>query len=142
MNVLFMHNCSVNMDKRKKDYPTYEEAQRIVQKEGIKRWREYKARYKELGLPAGPEAYYKDSGWIDIYDFLGTSPNSLPSYEEAKQIVQKKGIKSGKEYRSIAKAIGLPVAPEDFYKGKGWIDWYDFLGRERAWFACLPPSVL
>ena len=52
----------------------------------LKEIQEYKAFYKELGLPSAPSGYYINDGWIDWYVFLGTEPRSLPSYEEAKRI--------------------------------------------------------
>ena len=59
--------------KTKASYPTYEEAQRIVKKNGVNSKTAYKSSYKELGLPSNPNAFYKDNGWIDWYDFLGKS---------------------------------------------------------------------
>ena len=117
--------------KPKASYPTYEEAQRIIQKRGIKSVDDYTASYKELGLPSAPHLLYKDKGWIDWPSFFGTSKASYPTYEEAQRIVQEKGVNSVSEYKSLYKELGLPAAPDKYYKDKGWIDWYDFLGKSR-----------
>ena len=115
----------------RKIYPTYEEAKRIVQENGIKSQGEYNASKADLGLPSSPAEYYNDRGWVDWYDFLGKKNKSFPTYEEAKRIVQENGIKSQGEYNASKTKLGLPSAPYLIYNGNGWIDWFDFLGKER-----------
>ena len=115
----------------KQTFPTYEEAQRIVQEKGINSINDYKSSYKELGLPAAPGEYYKGKGWIGWPDFFGKTKASYPIYEEAQRIVKENGINSQTAYKSSYHALGLPSAPDVFYKGKGWIDWPDFFGRSR-----------
>ena len=115
-----------------KTFPTYEEAQRIVKEKGINSKNEYMSSHKELGLPALPNKYYKDKGWIDWYDFLSKSKDSYPTYEDAQRIVQENGINSQAAYKSSYHALGLPSAPDVFYKGKGWIDWLSFFGKTKA----------
>ena len=117
--------------RSKFSYPTYEEAQRIVQENGITSQTDYKSSYQALRLPAAPDVFYKDKGWIDWYDFLGKSKASYPTYEEAQRIVKENGITSQADYMSSYKELGLPSGPNKFYKDKGWIDWYDFLGKSR-----------
>ena len=56
---------------KKKSFPSYEEAKKIVMEKGISGVNDYKAQYKDLGLPANPNIFYKDSGWTNWYDFLG-----------------------------------------------------------------------
>lgn len=113
---------------KEKKYPSYEEAKKIIQDSGVGSRREYKLHYKELGLPSAPYETYKEQGWLDWYDFLGKLAISYPTYEEAQRIVQTRGIKGENEYKSLYKELVLPAAPFTFYKGKGWIDWYSFLG--------------
>ena len=115
--------------KKRKEYPSYKQIQRIVQEEGIKSQLEYKSKCKELGLPAKPYKVYADKGWTNWYDFLGKSSPSYPSYEEAKNIIQKRGVNTQKEYNSIYKELGVPACPQQSYADKGWIDWYDYLGK-------------
>ena len=114
-----------------KTFPTYEEAQRIVKENGINSKNDYKSSYKELGLPAQPNEFYKDKGWIDWPDFFGRSKVSYPTYEEAQRIVKENGINSINDYKSSYKELGLPAGPNMFYKGKGWINWPDFFGRSK-----------
>ena len=117
--------------KTKASYPTYEEAQRIVKKNGVNSKTAYKSSYKELGLPSNPNQFYRDKGWIDWYVFLGTTKVSYPTYEEAQRIIKENGINSYAAYKSSYHALGLPSNPNAFYKDNGWIDWYDFLGKSR-----------
>ena len=117
--------------RSKVSYPTYDEAQRIVKENGINSNDAYKSSYHALGLPSHPNEFYKDKGWIDWYDFFGRSKVSYPTYEEAQRIVKENGINSINDYQSSYKELGLPAAPYTSYKDKGWIDWYDFLGKSR-----------
>lgn len=111
----------------RKKYSTYEETKRILRENGIKCKKDYFSSYKELGLPSTPHKYYKAKGWVNWYDFFGKEGS--PTYEEAKQIVIEKGIKSYKEYISSHKELGLSSTPEKHYRDKGWTNWLDFLGK-------------
>ena len=112
-------------------YPSYIEAQRCVQENGIRSSMEYKSYHKKLGLPFHPQRYYLDKGWIDWYDFLGINKKAFPSYAEAKERIQKNNIKSQADYLESYKELELPVAPHLFYKDD-WIDWFDFLGKSKG----------
>ena len=114
-----------------KTFPTYEEAQRIVKEKGINSKNEYMSSYKELGLPSAPYEFYKGKGWIDWPDFFGRSKVSYPTYEVAQKIVKENGITSSDDYKSSYKELGLPAHPHVFYKNRGWIDWFVFLGKSR-----------
>ena len=114
----------------KKIYPTYEEAQRIVQEKGIKSQKEYHTSRRELGLPSEPHRIYKDN-WICWAAFLGKTIVVFPTYEEAQRIVQEKGIKSQKEYNTSHKKLGLPSAPYLNYK-EMWVSWGDFFGKSKV----------
>ena len=57
--------------------------------------------------------------------------NFLP-YEEARAFVNKLGLKNAKEWREYSKTNRpsfIPSKPETKYKGKGWIDFADWLGN-------------
>jgi len=112
----------------KEYYETYEEALQAVQRLNIGSSREYNQRYKEdPKLPSVPLRFYKGKGWVDWCTFLG---KYYETYEEASQAVQKLNIESGREYQKRHKEDSkLPSAPLRFYKGKGWVDWYTFLGK-------------
>lgn len=116
-------------------YPTYKEAKKAVQKLNIKTgeaYRKQKLYKKDPRLPSTPEMKYRNRGWIDFYDFLGTvPPKKYSTYEEAKKAAHKLKIKSRKEYHSQKRYLedtGLTCNPERKFKNKGWINWEDFLG--------------
>jgi hypothetical protein len=57
------------------------------------------------------------------------------SCKDAKLIVKKLNIKTQSDWFKFFKFkndafLGLPSAPYDFYKGKGWVSWSDFLGND------------
>ena len=115
-------------------YPSYEEAQRRVQENGIKTSQEYRATYSKLELPSLPEGFYRGKGWINWGEFLGKKKVQFPTYEEAQRIVQENGVKSQSEYNVVYKGLGLPVGPAKFYKDKGWTNWFGFLGKKKVQF--------
>lgn len=118
---------------RKKEYPTFEEAKRNLQENGICNQKDYKSSYKRLGLPAGPDSFYKDE-WCGWGNFLGKKPNDasiFPSYENAQRIVVEKGISSHKEYKASYKNLGLPSNPNSYYSEK-WCGWDGFFGRTKV----------
>ena len=59
---------------------------------------------------------------------------ALMSYEETKDCIKKLSIKSQSEWvvfrKSSLKPKEIPCDPSVAYKNKGWISWYDFLGKE------------
>ena len=119
------------MDKRRRVYPTYEEAQNIVKQMGVESVKMYKSQYQKLSLPSNPNLYYEDNGWKGWNAFLGKETKSFPKYDEAKRIVQEKGVKSRKMYMTLFKTLALPSEPERCYMDKGWTDWFDFLGLKK-----------
>jgi hypothetical protein len=53
------------------------------------------------------------------------------SYKEASFLVKTLNIQSAKEYKAIYKNYKkLPFAPDASYKNKGWINWFEFLGKK------------
>lgn len=111
------------------EYPLYDEAQKAVQKAGIKTIVGYRQNYKKLKLPSDPAVYYRGKGWSNWDTFLEKKELFI-SYDKAKELVQKKGIKSRREYDLNYTVLDLPSAPSRTYKGKGWVDWDSFLGKE------------
>ena len=108
-----------------------EEAQKIVMENNIKSVSEYNSYYKKLGLPSNPNVIYKDKGWIDWPTFWGEKKKEYPSYEEVQKIVMENNIKSESGYKSYYKKLGLPSAPNVYYKGKGWNNWPTFWGKPK-----------
>ena len=67
--------------------------------------------------------------------FLGLSLNSSHS-TEAREYIRKIGIQDTKEWNQYLKSgnkpDNIPAHPDRIYKGKGWTDWYDFLGTRLS----------
>ena len=90
-------------------------------------------------IPKDPRKEYKGKGWIDWNDFLGDSymdgtsrAKVWASYEEAKQWARTLQLTSHRALAAWGKThewpADIPKGPDSTYKGKGWVDWNDFLG--------------
>jgi hypothetical protein len=96
---------------------------------------------KENGkFPTNPELIYNNENfsWVDFLgaDKIAPKNRTFISYDEAKDIVQPLSLKSLSDWRVFTQAIefkefNLPKNPSDFYKGKGWTSWGDFLGTGK-----------
>ena len=112
---------------------SFRKAKSLVRRKSIKTQKEFRKRRKtdpELQqIPSTPDKAYKDEGWVNWPDFLGTRKLSLA---EAKTLMEKKGIKTKIEFwkqrKTDSKLQQIPIAPDISYKNKGWVSWMDFLG--------------
>ena len=125
-------------------FVSFEEAREFVIKLGLKgqkEWREYsKSNKKPNNIPSTPDKTYKNKGWTNWGDFLGTG-NATPGtqvwipFEEARKFAIKLGLKGQKEWREYCnsgkKPNNIPYCPFRTYKNKGWINWKDFLGTAK-----------
>ena len=114
-------------------YETYQEAHEAVQKLNITSVNIYKKRYKEDPLlPMNPAAIYDNKGWINWTLFFGKEERFFfETYEDARKAVSELNIQKQQEYsKRYFEHPLLPSKPEDKYKGKGWINWPSFFGRE------------
>lgn len=63
---------------------------------------------------------------------LPSGPIIYKTYKEAKKAVQKLNIKNAKDYhRKYKEDSCLSATPDIIYADKGWVDWYDFLGKNK-----------
>ena len=122
--------------ERARTRPSLDEAKEIVRRKGIKSVREFKERRKtdpELQLiPSAPDRTYKNEGWVDWPDFLGTkrikpvTKTTRPSVTEAKEIVRRKKIKTSTEFYERRKTDPelqlIPSTPDVAYKDEGWVE--------------------
>lgn len=112
------------------DFPDYDKLKTVVRKNNIKTKEEYHIWVKDKNYPYNPDRFYKDKGWKNWKDFLGTN---FLTYDELKTIVKSIGIKTNIEYSTWVKGKEeYPSHPEVYYKDKGWIDWYDFLEKDST----------
>ena len=132
-----------NVANRNKEFCSFDNAKKFVQKLNLKSrtaWREYrKSGKKPDNIPSNPEIIYKNKGWKNISDFLGTgtiSPRDkvFRSFEDVKKFAQSQKIKSQREWfdycKSGKKPDNIPVKPQNTYKKK-WKNWGDFFDTGR-----------
>jgi predicted RecB family nuclease len=120
----------------------FEEARTHMRRLGLKNRDEYwawqRSGRRPKSIPASPEKIYKNMGWKDLGDWLGTGnlgrqrKDKLP-YEQAKAYIQALGIKTQHEFfawrKSGQRPETIPSAPESAYLE--FKSWGDFLGTDR-----------
>ena len=138
-----------NIGPRHRQYRPYKSARDFVQSLGLKNYKEWllyceghliNKPQKPNDIPTKPDATYKNIGWIDWADFLGTENVSnkkkvfLP-YEEARAIVIQLKLKNQTEWKIYCKGTNpkygrkpenIPKAPNLYYDE--WTSWGDWLG--------------
>lgn len=119
---------------------SYIEAKKIVQSCNLKNWKQWKEFCKSetfpINIPKNPNKVYKDEGWINWGEWLGsknisTSKLTFLGFEESKQEVLKYNLNSSNEWKEFCKTdlrpLNLPINPNKVYKDN-WISWGDWLG--------------
>ena len=125
-----------------KQFRKFEEARKFVQKLGLKRqkdWEEYcQSGKKPQDIPRNPYRTYRKE-WKGMGDWLGTgriatNDISYRPFNEAREFVQKLGLKSGSEWtiycQSGKKPQDIPYNTKKVYK-KEWKGIGDWLGTGR-----------
>lgn len=104
--------------QNKSNFRSYKEAKSWARSSTINSAEEYKHAKLPKGIPRNPWNFYKNE-WEGMKIFLDVKPKYI-SCDEAKIIVRKLKIRSGKEYKEIPKNIKrkykLPSKPEYVYK--------------------------
>jgi superfamily II DNA or RNA helicase len=92
---------------------------------------------KPINIPRIPSRTYKNEGWINWGDWLGTRRVATKDrvywdFHKARLFVQKLKLKNEAEWRTYTKSekmsLNLPVSPGSVYKNSGWISMGDWLG--------------
>ena len=100
--------------------------------------RKERAEGRHFWIPVNPQSAYKKRGWRGWRHFLGRP--HFKSYEEIASYMRKyhPEIKTRSMFivwiegkHAEGKLLWIPKAPERKFLGKGWKDWYSFLGKER-----------
>ena len=116
---------------------TYEESKKLVRELGVnseKEWANYVRNSGRHDLVAriSESNLYKDE-WTNWNDFIGR-PKKL-TYQESKQLAQKLGIKSIKEWADYVRNSGRLDLVSSIYKSElykdEWTNWNDFLGKSK-----------
>ena len=126
----------------KREYWNYLNARKYVRENQINsesHWRRFK-KNNELPkeMPGTPDQQYKNEGWKDWGEFLGTGNSKekdcLP-FKEARKIAISLNLNSYSEWRVAFKnnlvPSKIPAHPERKYKNQGWLGWSDWLGTNN-----------
>lgn len=140
------------MQNKKINCLPFHEARQYVRSLGLKTWSEYiefcQTDKRPKNIPVHPERKYKKTGWINMYDFIGTTEEESKiylknkkifiwkPYNEAEKFAQSLNFKSNQEWRVFAKSLSrpndIPSTPDKAYKNKGWISWGNWLGTNNV----------
>ena len=125
------------------EYMPFKKARTYMRRLGLKNRDEYwdwlKSGRRPLTIPAVPEKIYKDTGWIDLGDWLGTGNTGRQKklwmpYADAKRYVQASGITTQADYNEWRKSgkrpETIPSSPQTIY-GHQFEGWGKFLGTDR-----------
>ncbi len=131
-----------NKSSHKRDFLNFKDAKVLVKKlklKSIADWKNFISKNSSLdSLPANPDKVYKNSGWKNWGDFLGTGnlahkDKKFLEFEEMRSFVLKLGLKNELEWRAWKRVNELPANipgnPDRIYKDKGWKGWAYFFGR-------------
>lgn len=134
-----------------RDYRPFKDARKFIHSLGLKSRNEWEAYSngklsgkgkKPEDIPFKPQRTYKDEGWINWGDWLGTytiAPflREYRPFKEARTFIHKLQLKHITEWKQYCrgelpkkgkKPDDIPFKPYRTYKNKGWINWGDWLG--------------
>ena len=136
------------MARTKTKWKAFKTARKFVRSLGLKNdaeWRLYcKGTLKKKGnkpedIPTTPNIVYKDTGWVNLGDWLGTGNLSNRAIREnyrnfraARKFVREMGVKNRDDWQALHRAgkvpADIPFKPERAYAGKGWVSCGDWFG--------------
>jgi hypothetical protein len=125
----------------KRIFKNFNDARSIVRTLGFKsvsEWKNYcTSGQKPLDIPSNPNTTYKNKGWVDFNDWLGSNQISTKNiiwlpFDKARNYVHKLKLKSEKEWKvyckSGSKPANIPYDPKQVYKNSGYVNFGDWLG--------------
>jgi len=128
----------------KKQFRSFENARKFAQSLKLKsnpEWIEYcHSGKKPDDIPYKPQDRYKNKGWINWGDFLGTGIIAtflieFRPFEDAREFVRKLNLGSLQEWKKYSKSgkkpDDIPSNPNATYENKGWKGMGDWLGTNR-----------
>ena len=108
---------------------------------GVKAWEAWRKDHRPSDIPSAPDQVYKEAGWINWGDFLGTGRNKriFKSFDDARAFARGLKLPSAKAWHAWSKdhrPSDIPSHPNQVYKEAGWTNWGDFLGtgnKRNGW---------
>ncbi|MFA5817300.1 MAG: hypothetical protein WC865_16975 [Bacteroidales bacterium] len=136
-------------DRIEDQWLSFEEAKAIVHTWGLEYQEDWAALISNTtglnhpGIPPNPEFIYRHTGWKDWMDWLVHPDLQIPYtlFYEAREFTwclriqdEDAWLQFIRNEASIHKSYGLNIPSRPFieYKGKGWVDWTDWLGHKIA----------
>ena len=120
---------------------SYEDARAFVRKLNLKsasEWRKWSSSGgRPVDVPSAPYSTYKNKGWVNWADWLGTEKRKRP-FAEARAFVRSLGLKSIRAWELYVASNKLPpdipARPQDAlaYAKEGWAGYDDWLGKEKS----------
>ena len=127
-----------------KEFRMFEEARAYVHSLNLKKqtdWQEYsKSGKRPNDIPSSPATFYKNKGWENWGDWLGTTNiakrlREYRSFEEARKFVHSLGLKGEAQWREYCtsgkRPDDIPANPDQTYKEKGWKGMGDWVGKNK-----------
>ena len=111
-------------------YLSFKETKEYARKLGLKSAREWKKIKHPIFVYKKPDKAFKNKGWTNWYDFLGTNKNYL-SFEETRNYARSLNINSTRRWNALPHPKNIYKKPEISFKNKGWTNWDDYLGKEK-----------
>ena len=136
-------------DQIKDDWHSFEKAKAIVHTWDLEYQEDWDALisnpigFNHHGIPQNPEFIYRHTGWKNWTDWLVHPDRRIPyaSFYEAREFARCLRIQEEDAWLHyfrnsipIHTSLGLNIPSRPFieYKGKGWVDWTDWLGHKIA----------
>jgi len=123
------------------EWVPYYEASNYVKKLNLTSvsWIQYaKSDLRPINIPANPNKIYKNKGWSNWTDFLGTQYNQFKTFNDARIFTHSLKLKTKddwyKYWRKNKRPNDIPASPSGTYADNGWISWADWLGNDWASF--------
>jgi hypothetical protein len=128
---------------QKKVFRSFEDSKKFAQSlklKNVKEWETYnKSGNRPMDIHVNPSIKYKNKGWINWSDFLGTknisnikSSQNFLSFEDARKFVHTLKIKDQNEWANYCNSgnrpENIPSNPTQVYKNKGWVSFGDWTG--------------
>lgn len=129
---------------KNREFRDFKEAREFVHSLNIPsttEWNKYsKSGKRPLDIPSSPYLIYKDSGFIDMKDWVGyyeRSENKYINYNKAKKFVSKLGLKSVSEWEEYCKSGNkpacIPSRPDVIYRiTEEWVSFKHWLGLNKS----------
>ena len=119
------------------EWVPYNEASIYVRKLNLTSvsWVHYaKSDLRPSNIPANPNKIYKNKGWTNWSDFLGTNYHQFKEFYDARRFTHSLNLKTKADWYSYwgknNRPQDIPASPNSTYAQKGWISWADWLRNE------------